>query len=204
MSHLEIRRVRVPGDWQAVRALRYEGLAARAEVPPCDARSFADEFDEAPNTTTYLLAAGARAVGTTRTSVRAAGRRAALPSERVFATEIAAAFGAQAAIVEASLTFIDPCAAAAQDALTRLFKVHVMHCGLEDADALVVAVRETQMGFYRRMFGMEILSGAEPYPGMRMPRVLMGIAFREQAPVLLRRIPALAASADDEAQFARL
>jgi hypothetical protein len=51
---------------------------------------------------------------------------------------------------------------------------------------------------------MEILSGAEHWPGMATPRVLMGLAWRDRARDLLRRIPALAASAEDEAAFARL
>jgi hypothetical protein len=100
---------------------------------------------------------------------------------------------------------VDPEAARdPQEAIMRLFKVHMLHCAAESADALVVAVRDSQMGFYRRRFDMEILSGEERYPGMRSPRVLMGIAWREKAASLLRRIPALAASAEDAAQFARL
>jgi hypothetical protein len=205
MDDLEIRRVRRPEDWRAVLALRFEGLAARAEIAPDAGGAFADEFDGDPATTTYLLASGARALGTTRTTVRRRGTGTKLPSQRVFARELAAAFGEHAAIAEASLTFVDPSLAAqGKDAVTRLFKVHLLHCAADHADALVVAVREVQMGFYRRLFGMEILSGAEPYPGMRMPRVLMGIALRERAAALLRRIPALAATAEEEAQFARL
>lgn len=205
MNRLDIRRVRAPEDWKAVRALRFDGLAGRADIAPSATCAYADEFDGAANTTTYLLVADGRPLGTTRASIRVPGHPAALPSQRVFARELRAAYGEAGTVVEASLTFVDAAAAAdPRDALTRLFKVHILHCGAEDADALVVAVREAQMGFYRRLFGMEILSGAEPYPGMRSPRVLMGIAFRARAPALLRRIPALAATAEEEAQFARL
>ena len=205
MDRLEICRVRTPEQWRTVRALRFEGLAARAEIAPSAVHAFADEFDGAPNTTTYVLTCRERALGTTRTSVRAPSQPAALPSQRVFARELDAAFGSDAAVIEASLTFIDATLAGdPHEALSRLFKVHMLQCGMHDADALVAAVREPQMGLYRRMFGMEILSGAEPYPGMRMPRVLMGIAFRTHAPALLRRMPALATTAEEEAEFARL
>lgn len=200
-----LRRVRTPRDWATVRGLRFAGLLGRGDVEPGPRNAFGDPFDEEPNTTTYLLSAGDVAFGTTRTSVTGPALRGPLPSQSIFAREIDAAFGTDATVVEASLTFVDPQAARdPQEALMRLFKVHILHCAAESADALVVAVRDSQMGFYRRRFGMEILSGEERYPGMRSPRVLMGIAWREKAPSLLRRIPALAASAEDEAQFARL
>jgi hypothetical protein len=48
---------------------------------------------------------------------------------------------------------------------------------------------------------MEILSGAEKYPGIALPRVLMGLQYREQAPLLFKRIPVLAVTDADEAQF---
>jgi hypothetical protein len=200
-----IRRVRAPQDWRTVRALRFDALQANREIDPAGPRAYADPFDEAPNTSTYLLATGPQAVGTTRSSVRAPRMGVPLPSERVFASEMRAAFGAHAVMVEASLTFVDAGAQVdSQEALMRLFKMHVWRCAAENADALVVAVREPQMGFYRRRFNMEILSGAERFPGLATPRVLMGLAWREHSSELLRRIPTLAASAEDEAEFERL
>jgi hypothetical protein len=78
----------------------------------------------------------------------------------------------------------------------------MLRCACENADWLVTAVREPQIGFYRRMFNMEILSGAERWPGMAAPRVLMGLDYREQAPLLFKRIPVLAVTDDDERDFA--
>jgi len=49
---------------------------------------------------------------------------------------------------------------------------------------------------------MEILSGAERWPGMAMPRVLMGLDYRAEAPLLFKRIPVLAVTDDDERDFA--
>ena len=65
----------------------------------------------------------------------------------------------------------------------------------------MTAVRPTQIGFYRRMFDMEILSGEERWPGLAIPRVLMGLDYREQAPLLFKRIPVLAVNDDDERDF---
>jgi hypothetical protein len=200
-----IRRVRSPDDWRTVRALRFDALAASREIDAPQARSYTDAFDEAPETATYLLARSGHAVGTTRSSVRSPRVGSALPSERVFGAEMRTAFGTQAVIVEASLTFVDAKDAVdPQETLMRLFKMHVWRCAAENADALVVAVREPQMGFYRRRFNMEILSGAERYPGLATPRVLMGLGWREHSAELLRRIPVLAASAEDGAAFERL
>lgn len=202
-SHdLAMRRVRTAQDWRAVRALRCEVLAGHGEIAP-GAREYADAFDACANTQTYLLEARGRAVGTTRSSIATPFTDEALPSQRLFARELEAAFGARAAIVEASLTVVDPHGVQdAQDALMRLFRPHIWRCAAEGADALVVAVRESRIGFYRRRFDMEILSGAERYPGMATPRVLMGLAWREHAQRLLRRLPVLAATAEDEAAFA--
>jgi hypothetical protein len=205
LADIGIRRVREAADWDIARTLRFEGLVGRGEIGDGPARAFGDAFDDAPGTITYLLCRDDVPLGTTRSTVTAPGVRAALPSSRVFGRELEGAFGRDAVVVEASLTFVDPRAARdPQDALMRLFKVHMWRCAAENSDALVVAVRESQMGFYRRRFNMEILSGAEHWPGMATPRVLMGLAWRDRARELLRRIPALAASAEDEAAFARL
>jgi N-acyl amino acid synthase FeeM len=200
-----LRRAQSARDWQEVDALRHEGLVERGEIAPSTAPgALRDEFDAAPNTITFLLAANGRALGTTRSSVTSPRNRAALPALGVFAREIAAAFGAEATVVEASLTFVDPAVHDPRDALFRLFKAHMLHCAAEEADALVVTARLPQLGFYRRSLNMEILSGAEAWPGMATPRVLMGVALREHTPALLRRLPALGATPEEERAFAGL
>jgi len=199
-----LRRVRSAPDWRAVRELRFRTLHAAGEIPPAALRAFGDAFDASASTATYVLAARDRVIGTTRGSLTAPRLRAALPSQRVFLRELHAAFGEDAVLVEASLTFLDGDARAdPQDALLRLFKVHAWRCAAENADALVVAVRDTQIGFYRRRFDMEILSGPERWPGMSTPRVLMGLPWREHGANLLRRLPVLAASAEEENAFER-
>ncbi len=132
-----------------------------------------------------------------------ASRRWALPSSAVFHEQIEAAIGWEATIVEASLSVIEPdLPGDSRDALFHLLKAPMLRCSLENADWLLVAVPESQIGFHRRMFNMDILSGSEPYPGFALPRVLMGLDYRRDAAVLYRRIPALAASAADERALA--
>ena len=70
------------------------------------------------------------------------------------------------------------------------------------AQVVIVAVRDSQIGFYRRRFGMEILSGAERWPGLATPRVLMGLPWREHAGSLLRRIPTLVMTPEEQAELA--
>lgn len=197
-----LRPVRDAHDWRAVRKLRFDKLEADGEIAARPARAFGDAFDESTNTRTYMLAAHERVLGTTRASFTAPRLPAAVPSQRVFGRELQAAFGTDAVLVEASLTFLAPGGPVdPQEALLRLFRVHAWRCAAENADALIVAVRDTQIGFYRRRFDMEILSGAERWPGMSTPRVLMGLPWRDHAARLLRRIPALAASAEEKAEF---
>jgi hypothetical protein len=78
----------------------------------------------------------------------------------------------------------------------------MLRCAAESADWLIVAVPDTQIGFYRRMFNMRILSGAEQCPGIASPRVLMGLEFREHAALLCKRMPALATTPEEEVAFA--
>ena len=200
-----LRRAESVRDWQEVEALRHAGLAGRGEIALSPAFPLRDEIDAAPGTITFLLTVDGCALGTTRSSVTSPRHRAPLPAQRVFAREIVAAFGADATVVEASFTFVDLEAAHdPRDALFRLFKAHMLHCAAENADALVVTARLPQLGFYRRSLNMEILSGAEAWPGMATPRVLMGVALRQHTTALLRQLPLFGATPEEERAFAGL
>jgi hypothetical protein len=199
---LVLRRARGRDDWNAVRAVRYEALRRKDDIPDRAEASHADPHDSAANATTFLLACGDRPIGTTRSSVRCASRRWPLPSQGSFAREIDEALGREATVVEASLTLVHPDADFDPKlALIHLLRAHMAHCAAEDADWLVAAVRESQIGFHRRMFGMDILSGAERCEGLAMPRVLMGLAYREMHAVLSKRIPAVVATPLEEREF---
>ena len=198
----EMRRVATREDWSDVRALRFEALRERAEIGASDEGGYGDDYDTALNTTTFVLLRNARPVASTRSSVSSAERRWALPAGDAYAAEIAA-LGADSTIVEASLSVVGPASQLEpKNTLFHLFKAHMLQCAAENADWLVVAVRDSQIGFYRRMFNMEILSGAEKYAGLASPRVLMGLEYRVQAALLFKRMPMLAVTDDDERDFA--
>ena len=199
----EMRRISEREDWSQVRKLRFDALRSREEIPVSPDAAYADAHDIALNAATFLLTRTGRAVGSTRSSVSSANRRWVLPAMDVFPQEIEAAIGLDSTIVEASLMSVDPATCVdPKTVLFHLFKAHMLHCAAENADWLIVAVRDSQIGFYRRMFNMEILSGAEKYPGIASPRVLMGLEYREQAPLLFMRIPVLAVTDADEREFA--
>ena len=198
----EMRKVATREDWSDVRSLRFDALRERAEIGDNDDASFGDDHDSALNSTTFLLLRNARPIATTRSSVSSARRRWPLPATAVYASELVA-LGADATVVEASLMVVDPASQMEpKTALFHLFKAHMLQCAAENADWLVMAVRDSQIGFYRRMFNMEILSGAEHYGGLASPRVLMGLEYRAQAPLLFKRMPMLAVTDTDERDFA--
>ena len=198
-----MRRVTAPEDWTAVRAMRYRALRARDDVLESPALEYGDPFDSALNTETFLLTHEGRPMASTRTSVASSNRRWPLPGGDAFAEAIGA-LGTDATLVESSLTVVDPLAASDWKAvLFHLFKAHMLECSIESADWLLIAVRESQIGFYRRMFNMEILSGTEPYPGHIAPRVLMGLEYQVQSALLAKRIPLIEVSAEDERDFAQ-
>jgi hypothetical protein len=87
-------------------------------------------------------------------------------------------------------------------ALLHVLKAPMIECAAHDADWMVTAVGEDEIGFYRRMLNMEILSGAEPCPGSPLPRVLMGLQFRENAALVYKRVPLLSLSLEDISEYA--
>lgn len=197
-----MHRAESPADWNDVRALRHRSLRERCDIPDTSTAFPDDRYDHAPGAMGFLLTRHGRAVGATRSNVAAPRRRDALPCSEVFGREIAASVGPESTLVEASLTVVDPDLRGDRRlALFHLFKAHLLRCALEDADWLLVAVTEARIGFYRRMFNMEILSGSEHYPRLALPRVLMGLEWRREAPVLFKRIPTLAVSAQDLREF---
>lgn len=199
---LRLRRAASRYDWSDVRALRFAALAERGDLAPGVEGEFGDEYDSALNTCVFVLSGNGQPIGSTRTCVSSPERRWPVPAVDAYPAAVAA-LGSEATLVEASLTVIDPRTAMDGKAVQfHLFKAHMLQCALEEADWLLVAVRESQIGFHRRVFNMEILSGAEPYGGLASPRVLMGLDVRTHLALLYKRIPVIAVSADDERDFA--
>ena len=189
-------------DWRRIALLRYKSLHGRGDIDENPSESFGDWHDRAFNCQAFLLTHNGRPAGTTRSSVSSASRRWPLPAMECFSKEIADAVGGDLTILEASLTAVDAAAVEPRTALFHLFKAHMLRGAAEGADWLIVAVPDTQIGFYRRMFNMRILSGAEQCPGFAQPRVLMGLEFREHAALLSKRMPALATTPGEEQEFA--
>lgn len=201
-ASFSMHRVANADDWDRVRALRFDALRIRAEIGESGGRAHGDAYDALPSSATFLLARNGRFVGSTRSSAAAPELRATLPAMEVFAREIDRAIGLECTVAEASLTVVDPAASGdARVALFHLFKAHMLRCSAERADWLLAAVRDSEIGFYRRMFDMEILSGAEKCPGIATPRVLMGLDYRQHAARLAKRIPVLAVTLADEAEY---
>jgi len=197
-----MHRVTGRDDWARVRALRYESLSSRGDIAPCAERTHSDSHDLTADSATFLLLKHGRAIGSTRASL-SSSPWGCLPAAATFGGELASAIGPDASVVEASLTVTDPREARdRRTVLLHLLKAHMVVCAVERAEWLVAAVRDDEIGFYRRMLNMEILSGVESSPGMATPQVLMGLQYREHAALLFGRIPVLAVTQSDERQYA--
>jgi hypothetical protein len=195
-----MRRVASREDWAAVRALRFAALAHHQDIPGDATRAFVDGHDARAGTTTFLLSRDGAPHASTRASVAAAGEPGTLPAVLAFPREIER-LAAAGRVVEASLTVVDPAVTDVPTAIFHLYRAHMLACAATGAEWLVTAVRDTQIGFYRRVFDMEILTGAERMPGLGAPRVLMGLRPGEQAERLGRRIPLLVVAAADARRF---
>jgi len=183
-----LRRTSSREDWAAVRALRFAALSRRGDIPAGAVPTYGDSHDTATGAFTYLLRRGGTPVGSTRSSFATPG--AAWPSLEAFALDIRGSL-AGASLVEASLTVVDPDDGDPTTATLHLFKAHMLECAARGADWLVTAVRDTQIGFYRRVLDMEILTGTARVAGMALPRVLMGLRMGERAARLFERLPIL-------------
>lgn len=190
-----LRRAVTREDWAAVRALRFAAMVREGDLAPSALPIPADPHDAATQSASFLLVDRGRILGSTRCSHADAEAIAALPCAPAFGKEVEQRIGG-AAIVEASLTVVDRTAERART-LMRLFKAHTAACAALEAEWLVAAVAEGQMGFYRRVFDMQILTGATRPRGFALPRVLMGIRCRDLAAMLHRRLPFLAPTAED-------
>jgi hypothetical protein len=200
---LAMHRVAGRDDWARVRALRYESLSSRGDIVPSAERIHSDSHDLTLSCSTFLLLKHGRAIGSTRASFSASQRRCSLPASATFQREMASAIAIDARVVEASLTVTDPHEARdRRTVLLHLLKAHMVVCAVERADWLIAAVRDDEIGFYRRMLNMEILSGVERCPGTATPQVLMGLQYREHAALLFGRIPVLAVNTGDEKEYA--
>lgn len=202
-SHFALHLVAQPEHWDQVRAIRYRAHRQAGTIAPAPAERCGDAWDASPGAMTFLLARGGQPIATTRTCASSAARRCDYGALAAYAKEIAAAIPPEATVVEASHAVVDPAVRGdSKTALFHLFKAHMLRCHLEDADWLLIAVGTGEIGFYRRMLDMEMLSGPEPYPGLEAPKVLMGLDFRQGARTIAKRIPALAVGAADLAEFA--
>ena len=197
-----MNRVASGADWDQVLALRYRALLQRGDIGEHPSERFGEEHDVALHAMTFLLRRNGQPAGTTRTMLSATNRRWPVPATTVFQREIEAALGRDATFIEIGLTAVGP---APHDdprtALFHLFKGAVIHGMLENVDWVLTAVRENQIGFHGRMFNMQILSGPEQLPGLALPRVLMGLDFRDHMRILEKRIPSLAVRDADLEEF---
>jgi hypothetical protein len=190
-------------DWSRTRSLRYASLLEQGDIEANAERSYSDGHDREAEGATFLLTRDRRPMGTVRASLDSPLRCGTLPSMDAFEREIRAAIGLDSTTVEASLLANDSTSSLDRRVtLLHLLKGPLLICTLANADWLIIAVREEEIGFYRRMLNMEILSGAETYWGMAAPRVLMGLQYRENAALLFKRIPLLAVTDGDVRQYA--
>jgi hypothetical protein len=190
-------------DWSRVCSLRYVNLLDQGDIEANAQCSWSEPQDRAAGAATFLLTRGGRACATVRTSIASPERRGVLPAMDAFGREIRLSAGPDCTIVEAGLVAIDFTANLDwRITLFHLLKAPMLLCEQMDAAWMVMAVRETEIGFYRRMLNMEILSGAESLWGMAAPRVLMGLQYREHATLLFERIPPLAVTGADVREYA--
>ena len=190
-------------DWSRVSSLRYVNLLDQGDIEANAERTWSDGHDRTAEGASFLLMRNGRATGTVRASLDSPLRCGVLPSMDAFGREIRSSIGLDRATVEASFFAIDPASNLDRRVtLLHLLKAPLLVCTLVNADWLLIAVREEEIGFYRRMLNMEILSGAETLRGMAAPRVLMGLQYREHAALVFKRIPLLAVTDADVREYA--
>ena len=143
-----------------------------ATSPRTRRNAYGDEHDLALHAMTFLLRRNGQPAATTRTMLSATNRRWPVPAAAVFQREIEEALGRRCDLhrdgahrrrARRRRTIRAPRSSTSS-------RRAVVHGLLENADWVVTAVRENQIGFYGRMFNMQILSGPETAAGARACR----------------------------------
>ncbi|MCK6471376.1 MAG: hypothetical protein L6R28_06490 [Planctomycetes bacterium] len=158
-------------------SLAYRVYKACGYAQDCASGLAACDYDARPETATFLAEdAEGRAIATvTLVFDEAQG----LPSDEIFAAELAAPRAEGRRLVEVTRLAMDPAHAHSKELLVRLFNVIYLHARMVmGRDGFVIEVNPRHVNYYRRLLGFVPLGEARPCPRvLGAPAVLLALDF---------------------------
>jgi len=167
-----------PHDLEQVYRLRYAGYRRDESIGPRPNEQFHDEFDEMPNSFSFLVRSAEEAQATVRISVvRPDLGWHDAPVEHVYGDHPALQSMASQSFVEASrLVFAQQ---ARRDAFVRLVGHMAALASFYDAEWLVACPRVEHAATYQRMFGFKPLAAPRQYIGVGFQTQLLATSREE-------------------------
>lgn len=178
-SLLEFAQAHTEEDFRAVGAFRYSCYLAEGLIDPRSDESFLDAYDFAKATQVFMIRLRGRIVGTIRLHI--------LDRHNHSSATMAAFPDILMPKIRSGLTLLDGARfAIAPDmgALRLLIARKILRLCYDyktgqAADYGVAAVQETQIDFYRRIYGFAPLSEPRIYGNLNRKLVLMGLDLRQ-------------------------
>lgn len=178
--------------------IRYAAYSGVGAIPLASTKEFLDEYDDAPNVTSYLLRKDGSDIASIRVNVYGAEYQwQETTAFEVYRTEILAHCG-RTTIVESNRFVVAPehqnKGLAPLNALFRAITLAIMKF---DAEWVITAVRPEHALFYRRALCMNPISGAKPYPRIDAGMILLAGDIRRDFDKVLSRRPSLRITQED-------
>ncbi len=157
-----------------VYAMRYQSYYAQGYIAKNSTESFIDEYDEFPNSTSFLIYSGSKALGSIRTSVFDPQVRLSVPTMEVFYTEIGAHLGFNSPFVEANKFVVNPGFQQRGGVRARfhIFRNIVEKAIESGSESIITAVRPEHVKFYDLLYFYPI-SKIKNYPHLSFKTILL-------------------------------
>lgn len=184
LERVEYRMASTHAEREAIFKLRYAAYLKEGAISPREDGRFADAVDDQPNSIHVGVHVDGELAGAIRIGVTVDGMPP-IPTAKVFPDCLEGPIGA-------GRKFVDPTRFVSDARISRevpelmylTLRVPWLATAHFGADAMLAAVRPEHYGFYRRLWGNELVSPPRLYPGLAKPVLLSWLDF----PAAARRV----------------
>jgi hypothetical protein len=191
-ARLRIKRAHTAPLRDEVYCLRYRAYRKEDAIEPSVAETFEDQYDHQPNHVLWALTYEQKVVGSIRTTWFDPAERQPIPEMRGYSDDLAKLVPDGACILSGNRLVTDPDLSSVSAQAVLLLLRHLMVTASQKAsDWAVAAARTNHLAFYRRVFGVSVVSESRVYPGLRCPMHLMACDLKRNSGLIMERTPML-------------
>lgn len=198
---VEYRRAASASEKDEIYRLRYDAYVREGALTPSRKKFLTDAYDE--DARSWLF-------GVYIEDVLASSIRISVASpEHPDSPAVSAFRDVLGPELEAGRTIVDPNRFVADHVISRLYpalpyatvRLGFVASEYFNADLGLATARVEHQAFYKRVFGLEELCPARPYPTLIKPLSLMGIRYRDVREEILRRYPSFGSTYTERAML---